>query len=194
MMRQPPDVVRRHDLSSLRATVTAGEPWNEDAWLWFFEHVCGRRIPILNYGSGTECARAFRRHAQDRRQTHRAGGDRVGAARIGTGCGGRSGRASRSDHGVGVGLRLRADSRRRKTANARREIAAVVATRFGAPYRPKRVLLLSALPKTRNEKIMRRIVRAVLSDTDLGDLSSLVNPAAIDELRAVAAAEGPTPT
>jgi len=75
----------------------------------------------------------------------------------------------------------------------RREIAAVVATRFGAPFRPKRVLLVSALPKTRNEKIMRRIVRAVLSDTDLGDLSSLVNPAAIDELRAVAQAEPPTP-
>ncbi|HEY4721705.1 MAG TPA: hypothetical protein VII92_07660, partial [Anaerolineae bacterium] len=70
----------------------------------------------------------------------------------------------------------------------RREIAAVVATRFGAPFRPKRVLLVSALPKTRNEKIMRRIVRAILSDTDLGDLSSLVNPDAIDELRAVAAA------
>ena len=36
-------------------------------------------------------------------------------------------------------------------------------------------------------EMTRRIVRAVLSDTDLGDLSSLVNPAAIDELRAVAA-------
>ena len=70
----------------------------------------------------------------------------------------------------------------------RREIATAVATRFGAPYRPKRVLLVSALPKTRNEKIMRRLVRAVLSGTELGDLSSLVNPEAVAELRAVAAA------
>jgi acetyl-CoA synthetase len=75
----------------------------------------------------------------------------------------------------------------------RREIAAAVATRFGAPYRPKRVLLVSALPKTRNEKIMRRLVRAVLSGTELGDLSSLVNPDAVDELRAVAQAGAPTP-
>jgi len=40
---------------------------------------------------------------------------------------------------------------------------------------------------------MRRLVRAVLSDTELGDLSSLVNPDAVDELRAVVAAEAPTP-
>ena len=66
-------------------------------------------------------------------------------------------------------------------------IAEVVATRFGAPYRPRRVLLVSALPKTRNEKIMRRVVRAVISGGELGDLASLVNPEAIDELRAAAA-------
>ena len=64
----------------------------------------------------------------------------------------------------------------------------MVATRFGAPYRPRRVLLVSALPKTRNEKIMRRVVRAVISGGELGDLASLVNPEAIDELRAAAAA------
>ncbi|HSQ03237.1 MAG TPA: AMP-binding protein, partial [Burkholderiales bacterium] len=58
LMRQPIDVVSRHDLQSLRGIVTAGEPWNEEAWLWFFEHVCRRRIPILNYGGGTECGGA----------------------------------------------------------------------------------------------------------------------------------------
>ena len=40
---------------------------------------------------------------------------------------------------------------------------------------------------------MLRVVPAVMSGTELDDLSSLLNPAAIDELRAVAAAEGPTP-
>ena len=49
-------------------------------------------------------------------------------------------------------------------------------------------VLSARATRAKNEKIMRRIVRAVLSDTDLGDLSSLVNPAAIDELRVVAAA------
>jgi len=37
---------------------------------------------------------------------------------------------------------------------------------------------------------MRRVVRALLPDTELGDLSSLVNPDAVDVLRAVAATDG----
>ena len=76
---------------------------------------------------------------------------------------------------------------RADSAELRDDIAAVVATRFGAPYRPQRVLMVSALPKTRNDKIMRRVVRAVLAGSEPGDLASLVNPEAIDELHAAAA-------
>ena len=47
--------------------------------------------------------------------------------------------------------------------------------------------------RAKNEKIMIRVVRTVLPGTELGDLSSLVNPEAVAELRAVAAAEAPTP-
>ena len=54
-----------------------------------------------------------------------------------------------------------------------------------APYRPKLVLLTSSLPKTRNEKIMRRVIRAVLSGAQAGDLSALVNPEAVAELQAL---------
>ena len=54
MMRFGSKVLEGYDLSSLRATVSSGEPWNEDAWLWFFKHVCGERLPILNYAGGTE--------------------------------------------------------------------------------------------------------------------------------------------
>ena len=39
------------------------------------------------------------------------------------------------------------------------------------------------LPKTRNAKIMRRVIRAkYLGRSDLGDLSSLENPAAVEEI------------
>jgi acetyl-CoA synthetase len=45
---------------------------------------------------------------------------------------------------------------------------------------------VTQLPKTRNAKILRRVIRgAYLGKQDLGDLSSLENPAAIDELRAL---------
>ena len=48
----------RYNLDSLRAVVSAGEPWDTEAWLWCFEHLCKRRAPILNYGGGTECGGA----------------------------------------------------------------------------------------------------------------------------------------
>jgi len=46
------------------------------------------------------------------------------------------------------------------------------------------VLLVGDLPKTRNMKIMRRVVRAVYRGDSPGDLSSLVNPEAVAELQA----------
>jgi acetyl-CoA synthetase len=45
------------------------------------------------------------------------------------------------------------------------------------------VLLVSDLPKTRNMKVMRRVVRAVFEGREPGDLSALVNPDAVHELR-----------
>ena len=45
---------------------------------------------------------------------------------------------------------------------------------------------MTQLPRTRNGKILRRVIRgAYLGKDDLGDLSSLENPSAIDELRAL---------
>jgi acetyl-CoA synthetase len=69
-----------------------------------------------------------------------------------------------------------------------RRISSFVAERFGAPYRPKLVLIVPDLPKTRNQKIMRRLVRSVLTGAPLGDTASLANPEALDALRAAAAA------
>ena len=65
----------------------------------------------------------------------------------------------------------------------RDEIRQTVATHLGKPLQPDRVLFVNDLPKTRNAKIMRRVIRAkYLGRTDLGDLSSLENPAAVDEI------------
>jgi len=64
------------------------------------------------------------------------------------------------------------------------ELAAAVVHGMGTSYRPRQVLLVSDLPKTRNMKIMRRVVRAVYEGKSPGDLSSLVNPETVTELRA----------
>ena len=55
---------------------------------------------------------------------------------------------------------------------------------LGTAFRPKAVLWVSDLPKTRNLKIMRRVIRAAYLGENPGDLSSLVNPETLDELRA----------
>lgn len=62
---------------------------------------------------------------------------------------------------------------------------------LGGSFRPRQILFVSDLPKTRNMKIMRRVVRRLLTGEELGDMSSLVNPEAVDELRRVAAAATP---
>jgi len=54
---------------------------------------------------------------------------------------------------------------------------------LGRSYRPRDILFVSDLPKTRNMKIMRRVVRSVVLGENAGDLSSLVNPEAVEELR-----------
>jgi acetyl-CoA synthetase len=48
------DWIRAHDLSSLRIIGSTGEPWNPEPYKWLFEHVGGRRVPIINYTGGTE--------------------------------------------------------------------------------------------------------------------------------------------
>ncbi len=63
----------------------------------------------------------------------------------------------------------------------REELAQAVVDRLGKIDRPEKVLFVSDLPKTRSAKIVRRLVKAKhLGATDLGDLSSVQNPDAID--------------
>ena len=63
-----------------------------------------------------------------------------------------------------------------------------VGERLGRPFRPGKVHVVTQLPKTRSSKIMRRVIRSVYSGLPPGDLSSLDNPAALDELRDAASA------
>jgi acetyl-CoA synthetase len=62
------------------------------------------------------------------------------------------------------------------------EVAAEVAADLGKAFKPDRVIFISALPKTRSAKIVRRAVRAKALGTDPGDLSSLENPESLEEI------------
>lgn len=60
-----------------------------------------------------------------------------------------------------------------------------IGRRLGASMRPKAVLFVSDLPKTRNAKIMRRVIRSSYLGLPAGDLTSLENPAAVEQIAAL---------
>jgi acetyl-CoA synthetase len=65
----------------------------------------------------------------------------------------------------------------------REELRAAVADQLGKPLKPEALKFLDDLPKTRNAKIMRRIVRAAYLDQNPGDLSALENPQSVEAVR-----------
>jgi acetyl-CoA synthetase len=62
------------------------------------------------------------------------------------------------------------------------EISNAVTGELGKAFKPERIVFVSALPKTRSAKIVRRAVRARVLGKDPGDLSSLENPDALEEI------------
>lgn len=276
MMRRGPELLAGCDLSALRMTISIGEPWTPDAWIWFFEHVCKRRIPILNYAGGTECGGAILissflstlRPCSFGHAVPGCGADVVDADgrslppgeigelvmrrpsigmtrgiwrdsdryiesywKIIPGMWVQGDLASRDVHGAWY-LHGRSDDTIKiagkrtgpseiemalmatglladaavvgvpdaitgsalacacvpispidDTTEFAQRLACAVADNFGASYRPKQFIFVSELPRTRNQKIMRRVIRGVLTGTPLGDLSSLANPESIESLR-----------
>jgi acetyl-CoA synthetase len=276
LMRYGSEEVERYDLSSLRITASGGEAWTAAPWLWFFEHVCKSKIPIINISGGTEVGGCIftgtPNHPMNPGSFSRpalgVGADIVDA-------GGRSlppgevGELVLRHSSIGLTKSLwKADARYlesywstlpdlwvhgdfamrghdglyyilgrsddtikisgKRTGPAELEgilietgkvseaavfgiphpvkgsaivcacvampgvdveagvadqLSAALVTGMGASYRPERIIFVDDLPRTRNLKIMRRVLRAVFEDRDPGDLSALANPEAVERLR-----------
>ncbi|MER3438415.1 MAG: AMP-dependent synthetase, partial [Chloroflexota bacterium] len=71
-------------------------------------------------------------------------------------------------------------------AELAQEIRQVVARQLGAALRPEAVLFVRDLPKTRNAKIMRRVIRAAYLGQPPGDTTALENPSAVEEIQRLA--------
>jgi acetyl-CoA synthetase len=54
---------------------------------------------------------------------------------------------------------------------------------IGPIARPRRVVIVPDMPKTRAGKIMRRVLAAISNNEDAGDISTLANPEIVDEIR-----------
>ncbi|MDP1900474.1 MAG: propionate--CoA ligase [Rubrivivax sp.] len=63
------------------------------------------------------------------------------------------------------------------------EIMKVVEEQLGAVARPARVRFVTALPKTRSGKMLRRAIQAVCEQRDPGDLTTIEDPSALQQIR-----------
>ena len=264
--------VDAYDFPAMRVTISTGEPWTPDAWEWMFEHVCRRRVPILNYVGGTEigggilsgtvmhalkpcsfggCMPAMGAdivddegkpvgpglvgelvlripsigltrglwkddkryldgywtrypglwHHGDWAATDKDGfwyvlgrsddtlkiaGKRTGPSEIETLLMATGKVAETAVIGVPDEVKGQAivcvcsllpgvpD-----TPAVRKALSDALVAGLGHPFKPKAILFVHDLPKTRNMKVMRRVVRAAYLGEPAGDTSSLVNPEAV---------------
>ncbi|MFF9812299.1 acetate--CoA ligase [Streptomyces sp. NPDC014006] len=63
------------------------------------------------------------------------------------------------------------------------ELRAHVAKEIGPIARPRQILVVAELPKTRSGKIMRRLLRDVAEDRALGDVTTLTDSTVMDQIR-----------
>jgi propionyl-CoA synthetase len=65
------------------------------------------------------------------------------------------------------------------------DIMKVVDSQLGAVARPARVHFVTALPKTRSGKLLRRALQAVAEHRDPGDMSTIEDPTALQQVKAL---------
>lgn len=267
------ELPKKHDLSTLRAFASTGEPWNPAPWWWLFEKVGDGKLPIINYSGGTEIsggilmnnplvpikpcgfsapcpgmdadilneagesvganevgelvikkpwigmARGFWKERTRYLETYwnrfektwvhgdwamkdadghwfilgrsddtlKVAGKRVGPAEVESLLVAHSNVAEAAVIGVpdeikGTKMIAFVVLKSQETEDLEAELKAVVAKDMGKPLAPSRVHFVSAIPKTRNAKVMRRVIRAAYLGEDAGDLSALENPQAVDEI------------
>jgi acetyl-CoA synthetase len=75
---------------------------------------------------------------------------------------------------------------RKDTDELKKEIIATVNHYMGHFAKPDKIQVVRGLPKTRSGKIMRRILRKIAEGetSDLGDTSTLLDPAVVEEIKA----------
>ncbi len=268
------DLPKKHDLSSLRAFASTGEPWNPAPWWWLFEKVGNSKLPIINYSGGTEVsggilmgnpllpikpcsfpapclgidvaildeegeqvekgkvgelairkpwigmARGFWQEPERYIETYwsrfkgiwvhgdwamqdedghyyilgrsddtlKVAGKRVGPAEVESLLVAHSLVAESAVIGVpdevkGTAMVAFCVLRDDAPENLAAELKQLVAKDMGKPLAPSKIHFVCALPKTRNAKVMRRVIRSAYLGEDAGDLSALENPSAVEEIQ-----------
>lgn len=54
LMREDEDTISKHNLKDLRMIGSTGEPWDTDSYMWCFDKIGKKKVPIINISGGTE--------------------------------------------------------------------------------------------------------------------------------------------
>jgi acetyl-CoA synthetase len=76
-----------------------------------------------------------------------------------------------------------------KTREVEDEIKKHIGEKLGKPFMPKAVYVVNDLPKTRNAKIMRRVIKSAYLGENAGDLTALLNPESVENIMATGTKE-----
>ncbi len=87
--------------------------------------------------------------------------------------------------GYGIYAFVICDHERNDTDNLKKEIVETVTKFMGPIAKPDKIQIVKGLPKTRSGKIMRRILRKIAENdlSNIGDTSTLLDPAVVDEIK-----------
>jgi propionyl-CoA synthetase len=69
-------------------------------------------------------------------------------------------------------------------ASLRKEVMDTVDRELGAIGRPAQVHFVTLLPKTRSGKLLRRSIQALAEGRDPGDLTTIEDPGALEQIKA----------
>ncbi|QGA54150.1 AMP-binding protein [Sulfolobus sp. E5-1-F] len=72
-----------------------------------------------------------------------------------------------------------------KLSGIEKDLIRYTEEKLGKAFAPSEIKIVKELPKTRNAKIMRRLIRAIYLNKPLGDTSALENPSALEEIKRV---------
>jgi acetyl-CoA synthetase len=84
--------------------------------------------------------------------------------------------------GTAVVLYVIVESGVEETDGLKSEVRGLIGEELGKPFRPREILFVDEFPKTQSGKIIRRAVQATYTGEDLGDMSSIENPGALEDL------------
>src|SRR5207248_2936866 len=184
-MKWGPEYAQQHDLSSLRLLGSVGEPINPEAWIWYRENIGGDRTPIVDtwlIGRIDDVMNV---------SGHRISTIEVESALVDHHDVAEAAVCSRADQVTGeaivayVTLKSGADGSVEKLE----ELRSHVAEKIGPIAKPANIVFTPELPKTRSGKIMRRLLRDVANNRQLGDTTTLADPTVVDEISKRAADE-----